>query len=85
MLLQAEQMHKITTISLKTVKVVILNENSCKFASSSAHLFSSQLEINHVIYQPTAKNQHRCRGPSPSIVKTLGLFSQKKRKRKKRK
>jgi len=45
--------------------------------------FSSQLEINHVIYQPTAKIQHRYRGPSPSIVKTLGLFSQKKKEKKK--
>ena len=36
MLLQAEQMHKMTSISLKIVKVVILNENSCHFVSCSA-------------------------------------------------
>jgi hypothetical protein len=31
MLLQADQMHKITDISLKMVKVVIFSENSCHF------------------------------------------------------
>jgi hypothetical protein len=29
MLLQADQMHKMTSISLKMVEVVILSENSC--------------------------------------------------------
>ena len=33
MLLQAEQMHKMTTISLKMVEVVILSENSCQLLS----------------------------------------------------
>ena len=46
MLLQAEKMHKTTTISLKIVRSVNF----------------SQLEISHVINGPTAKNQHRCRG-----------------------
>ena len=36
MLLQAKQMHKMTTISLKIVEVVILSENSCHFVSCSA-------------------------------------------------
>ena len=36
MLLQAEQMLKTTSISLKMVKVVILSENSCHFVSYSA-------------------------------------------------
>jgi hypothetical protein len=36
MLLQAEQMHKMTSISLKMVEVVILTENSCNFVSCSA-------------------------------------------------
>jgi hypothetical protein len=31
MLLQAEQMHKMTFISLKMVEVVILSKNSCHF------------------------------------------------------
>ena len=33
MLLQAEQMHKIPSISLKMVEVVILSKNSCHFVS----------------------------------------------------
>jgi hypothetical protein len=32
----AEQMQKIISISLKTVEVVILSENSCHFVSCSA-------------------------------------------------
>ena len=36
MLLQAEQIHKMTSISLKMVEVVILSENSCHFVSCSA-------------------------------------------------
>ena len=66
MLLQAEQMHKMTTISLKKVEVhVILSENSCHFVSCSACKISicSQLEISHMLDEPTAKNQHKCRGP----------------------
>ena len=47
MLLQAEEMHKMTTISLKIVKVVIL----------------FQLEISQMLNGPSAKNQHTCRGP----------------------
>ena len=35
-LLQAEQMHKMTSISLKMVEVVILSENSGHFVSCSA-------------------------------------------------
>ena len=33
---KADQMHKMTYISLKMVKVVILSENSCHFVSCSA-------------------------------------------------
>ena len=36
LLLQAEQMNKMTTISLKMAKVVILSENNCHFVSYSA-------------------------------------------------
>ena len=36
MLLQAQQMHKMTSISLKMVKVISLIENSCHFVSCSA-------------------------------------------------
>ena len=36
MLLQAEQMHKMTSVSLKMPKVVILSENSCHFVICSA-------------------------------------------------
>ena len=35
-LLKAEQMHKMTSISLKIVKLVILNENRCHFVTCSA-------------------------------------------------
>ena len=45
MLLQAEQMHKMTYILLKMIKVVILSENNCHFVSCSAcnnsNLFSA--------------------------------------------
>ena len=34
--IQAEQIHKMTAISLKMVEVVILGENSCHFVSCSA-------------------------------------------------
>ena len=40
MLLQAEQMHKMASNSLKMVEVVILNENSCHFVSRSACNYS---------------------------------------------
>ena len=36
MLLQAEEMHEMTSILLKMVEVVILSENSCHFVSCSA-------------------------------------------------
>ena len=36
MMLQAEQIYKMTYISLKMVKVVILSENNCHFVSCSA-------------------------------------------------
>ena len=70
MLLQAEQMLKMTIISLKIVKVVILSENSCHFVSCSSRnkLFFSQLEISHVLNGPTAKNQRRCRGPRIRVL-----------------
>ena len=45
MFLQAEQMHKMTIISLKIVEVVILSENTGHFVSCSAcnnsYFFSS--------------------------------------------
>ena len=70
MLLQAEQMHKITFISLKMVEVVILSENSCHFVSCSAfkNTYFFQLEISHVLTEPAAKNQHRCREPNTITI-----------------
>ena len=52
MLLQAEQMHKMTCISLKMVKVVILSK---KFVILSI----SQLQKSQVLNQTTPKIQHR--------------------------
>ena len=40
-MLQAEQMHKMTSISLKMVKVVILSENSCHFVNLLSFASSS--------------------------------------------
>ena len=63
MMLQAEQMHKIKSISLKMVEVVILSENSqlsfCQLLSLKQQLFSSQLEISHVLNWTTSEIQHR--------------------------
>jgi hypothetical protein len=59
MLLQPEQMHKMAYISHKMVKFVILIENSCHFVSCSAgKLFSSQLEISHMLNGTTPKIQY---------------------------
>ena len=58
-MLQAEQMHKMTSISLKIVEVVILSENTGHFVSCSAcnnSYFFSLLEISHVINGSTAQN-----------------------------
>ena len=48
-LLQAEQMHKITSISLKMVEVIILSESSCHFVNlvsfSSSSFFLSIRKI----------------------------------------
>ena len=38
-------------------------------------LFLSQLEMNHLIRDPTAKNQHRCRAPRMTLMtNTLQLY-----------
>ena len=50
MLLQDEKMHKMTTISLKMVKVVILS-----IAKLVTIVFFSQLGINHMFHGETAK------------------------------
>ena len=47
-----------TTIALIIVEVVILS-----VAQFVRTVFFSQLEISHVLNGPTAKNQHRSRGP----------------------
>ena len=52
---KVEQIHKMTIFQTKRSKVVILSENS-EFAQLWQQTFSSQLEINHVNYQPSAKN-----------------------------
>jgi hypothetical protein len=44
---------------------------SCHFVNLSASnngYFFSQLEISHVFLGPSAKNQHKCRTPSPCIM-----------------
>ena len=64
--LQAEQMHKMTSFSLKIVKIVILSENIVVILSVAqlvATVNFSQLEIIHVFNEPTAKNKHKYRGP----------------------
>ena len=61
---QAEKIHKMITISLTMVEVVIISENSCHFVSCcKQQLFSSQLEISHVLNGTNPENQHRNRGP----------------------
>ena len=61
MLLQAEQMYKMTSISLKMVEVVILNENGCHFmlAQIVTTVIFSHLEISHVLKGTTPEIQHR--------------------------
>ena len=44
-------------------EIIILSENSFHLFSFWQELSLSQLEINHVIYEPTANNWHRCRAP----------------------
>jgi hypothetical protein len=69
-------MHKMTTISVKIVKVVILSENTGHFISCSAcnkRLLFSQLEISHVLNGPGAKNQHRWRGQVINVSFSKGL------------
>ena len=48
MLLQAKQMHKMTSISLKMLRVVILSENSCHFAQTYLQLPLQQLGAGNV-------------------------------------
>ena len=80
MLLQAEKMHKMTSISLKMVKVFILSENSCHFVSCSPCNNSYfLLDISHVLDGTTPENQHRNRGPmskneAPQAPKFLNLI-----------
>ena len=64
MLLQDEQMHKMTTISLKMVEVVILSLDQLVTT-----VIFFQLEISHVFHGPTARNQYKCRTPSPCIMR----------------
>ena len=66
MLLQAEQMHKMTTISLKIVEVVILVKIGFFSCSACKNSYFSQLEISHVLNGPIAQNQQKCRGPNSS-------------------
>ena len=40
MLLQAEKMHKITSISLKMIKVVMLSKNSCHHSPAMVVILS---------------------------------------------
>ena len=60
MLLQADQMHKMTSISLKMVEIVILStENICQ-----KHLFFHQLTHNlfielRVQYMKTTSSEHQ--------------------------
>ena len=43
MLLKAEQMHKMTSVSLKMPEVVILSENSCHLILSVAQLVTTDI------------------------------------------
>ena len=54
MLLQAEQVQKMTSISLKMVKVLILS-----VAQLVTTFISSKLEISHVLTVTIAEIQHR--------------------------
>ena len=57
--IKAEQIHKITLKIVLEEKVVIFRENSCQFVnllSFTKQWFSSQLEINDVIPEPTEVN-----------------------------
>ena len=54
MLLQAEQMDKMTSISLKMMEVVIFS-----VAQLVTTVISSQLEISHMLNGTTPEIQHR--------------------------
>ena len=56
MLLEAEQIHKMTYISLKMVEVVILSVAQLITTDSP---FSSQLETSHMLNGTTPEIQHR--------------------------
>ena len=64
---QAEQIHTVTTIFTQ-------NDNFlhprplCEFAQLCKQLFLSQLEINHVIQEPTEARQNTCRPPQTCIL-----------------
>ena len=78
-MLQAEQMHKITSIALKMVEVVILSENSCHFVSCSACNNSYFLILLssycHLLNGPTLKVQHRKWGTPARTLSISGLKS----------
>ena len=61
-MLQAEQMHKMTSISLKMVEVVILSENSCHFVTCSA--------CNNSFF--SAWDKSRFNGTTPKIQQWKG-------------
>ena len=60
---------KMTFISHKMVKVVILCENSCHLLRLQQKSFSSQLEISHMFNGTTLEIQHRKWGPKRLLIK----------------
>ena len=61
MFLQAKQMHKMTSISLKMVEFVILSENSCDLSVAQlvTTVIFSQFEISHLLNGTTPEIKHR--------------------------
>jgi hypothetical protein len=63
-LYEAEKMRKFTKWQLFSLKMTtfVRLEQKCKFAYHKQQLFPSQLEINHVIHQPTAQSLNKWSG-----------------------
>ena len=72
LLLQAKQIHKMTTLFTQNYHVAIFSEKSCRFVNFF------QLEINDVTQQPKArghvdhlKHCYPCTGPSSLMIKCI--------------
>ena len=69
MLLQADQMHKMTSISLKMVEVVILSENSC-------HLSVAQLVTTVIFFSAWEKSRVKWDSSQNSTQKMSTILCQ---------